>query len=417
MMNRMSRFLEEVNGSTPPAFILGASANGLAFIRSLGVKGIPVVGLDSIPSPGTYSKYCKKVILSDIVENEHTWLEFLTAAGRRLPCKAAIIPTGDAHVLFLSRNRNDLSRYFSFSLPEEWVLESIANKKTQYELAKKYGLTIPTTYFPQNVREVASLTDLLSYPCLLKPYYSHLWRKYSESKRGYETAKLVEVNSPEELVETYRRMVKSEVAIMVQERIPGGDMQLYGLFTYFGSDSEPLAIFTKRKLRQTEMGYGDGCFQESTWEPTVAELGVSLLKNVKYRGLASIEFKRDPRDTEFKLIEVNPRSATGEEMAVRSGVDIPYIAYRDILGEKVQNVPSFCEGVKWVHLEWDLRAALVHRGKRRIRFTEWISSLRGTESYAIWRRSDPLPFLIVCNRMFRAVLRKIFSFTRGRRHG
>jgi predicted ATP-grasp superfamily ATP-dependent carboligase len=380
----------------------------LSFVRSLGRKGIPVLAFDSIPLPGTYSRYCSRVILPDVVGHEEDWLEFLTMLGGKLERRSAIIPTSDAHVLFVSRNRNRLSDYFDFSLPEESVLERITNKRTQYEFAAKCGIPIPKMHLPENVGEVTSLAPTLGYPSILKPYYSHLWRKYAEDKRGYSSKKLVEVSSPEELVQNYVEMEKSGVGILIQEVIPGGDEQFYGLLTYFGENSKPLAVFTKRKLRQTGMGYGDGSFQVSVWVPTVAELGIRLLKKMNYRGLAGIEFKKDPRDGQFRLIEINPRSVTGEMMAVKSGVDIPYIAYLDTIGERVEPNSSFLVETKWVSLEWDFKTFLAYRQRGMLDFSGWIKSLRGEKSYAIWSHDDPFPFIVLLTRIFRAGVRKVF---------
>jgi predicted ATP-grasp superfamily ATP-dependent carboligase len=136
---------------------------------------------------------------------------------------------------------------------------------------------------------------------------------------------------------------------------------------------------------------------------------------MKYRGLANIEFKKDPRDGRFKLIEVNPRSALSGETAVASGVDIPYIAYRDMIGEKVQRDAFFSEGVKWVDLVEDFKASLLNGCERKLTLAEWIRSLRGRRSYAIWSADDPLPFIIQFTRLSRLVLSKMFHSFKTRR--
>ncbi len=410
-------FIRKAVRGARPAFILGVSANGLSFIRSLGRRGIPVLALDSHELPGTYSRYCVKAILPDPVENESTWLGFLIRTAERLGRRGVIIPTSDALVLFVSRNRDELRPHFDFSLAEENVLEDIADKKRQYQLAEKCGVPIPTTYFPGNLEELRSIAGKMTYPCILKPHTSHLWRGYVEKKRkmAFARKKLAEVATPEELVATYGEMAKSRVGIMVQERIPGGDDQFYGMLTYFGEGSEPLAIFTKRKLRQTGLGYGDGSFQISIWVPEVAELSIKLLKHMNYRGLAGVEFKKDPRDGVFKLIEINPRSVTGEWMAVRSGVDIPYIAYLDSMGESVERVVSFEEGVKWVSLEWDFKTFLAYRRRGMLSFWGWIASLRGKRCYAIWSWRDPIPFAILSIHLLKVLLRKVLHLALRRR--
>ena len=400
---RRRQLVSRVENDAPLVFVLGASPNGLSFIRSLGRKGVSVIALDSAPSPGLYSRYCEGIALPEIEDNEKIWLEFLIERGKRLSCKAALIPTGDAHVLLVSRNRELLSPYFNFSLPEQSVVEAVTSKRTQYGLAKELGVAIPRTYYPETVSEVESLSHSVSYPCILKPYYSHLWQKYSRKRKEYKMAKLVVVNDQEGLVEAYKRMARSGMGIMVQERIPGQDAELFSFLTYCGEDSNPMAVFTKRKLRQTQAGYGDGSFQESVWEPTVVRLGMKLLRSLRWRGLACIEFKKDPRDGKFKLIEVNPRSFTGVDMAVKSGVDLPDIVYRDLAGHKAPRISTFSEGVKWVHLTWDVAAALLHRRERRITLTEWLKSLRGQKSFAIWSSDDPLPFIMLLFSAFRTL--------------
>ena len=54
-----------------------------------------------------------------------------------------------------------------------------------------------------------------------------------------------------------------------------------------------------------------------------------------YRGIFSAEFKRDPRDGLFKLLEVNARPWWFVDFAVRCGVDVCRMAYDDALGREV----------------------------------------------------------------------------------
>ena len=79
---------------------------------------------------------------------------------------------------------------------------------------------------------------------------------------------------------------------------------------------------------------------------------------IRYQGLGGIEFKRDARDGRYKLIEFNARYGMWDSLGMRCGVDIPWAAYRDALGEPVEPQRSYRTGVSWVDLQRDARAFL-----------------------------------------------------------
>ena len=70
----------------------------------------------------------------------------------------------------------------------------------------------------------------------------------------------------------------------------------------------------------------------------VVDAGLALLRALWFHGISQVEFKRDPRDGRFKLMEVNPRLWQWHGLAAACGVDLPLIAYRDLTGEQVEPV-------------------------------------------------------------------------------
>lgn len=118
-------------------FVLSLFDTGLGAIRSLGRLGIPVIGLDSDSNaPGFKSKFCIAKLCPDPVHQPDELIRFLLNEGRRLEQPGILFPATDAFALFLSRYRDDLSKYFRFALPSANVLEAIVNKRLQYELAE-----------------------------------------------------------------------------------------------------------------------------------------------------------------------------------------------------------------------------------------------------------------------------------------
>jgi predicted ATP-grasp superfamily ATP-dependent carboligase len=119
---------------------------------------------------------------------------------------------------------------------------------------------------------------------------------------------------------------------MVQELIPGRDDELYTLGSYLDASGTALGLFSGRKLRQTPPNVGTCRVGEAVWVQEVVDAGLRLLAAVGFRGLSQVEFKRDPRDGRFKLMEINPRLFQWHGLAAACGVDLPAIAYWDLLG-------------------------------------------------------------------------------------
>ncbi len=370
--------------------ILGGSVGGLSYARSLGRRGIPVICLGSDPSPLRPSRYVKFHSMPAISGHEEKWIQTLSLMGRDLSF-AALFPTGDDGVFFISEHADELTGDFRFNVSDPETLAKILDKKLQYQEALQAGVPVPQTFFPDEQR-IESIASRVSYPCLLKPRHSKIWRL----RVG---AKLTVVESSDELIRTYHSMRKLDPKVMVQERIGGGDEGLYGFLAYYDGTSRCLAGMTKRKLRQNPPIYGDGSLQVSVWEPEVEKLARRLLDHFHFRGLVGVEFKEDPADGLFKLIEVNPRSVSGNGLAVASGMDLPFIAYRDVLGLSVDIPSSFKKGVRLVNELWDFRSFRTYRSRGELRTGTWIRSIIGPNTvYAYFAWDDPMPFIFMVAR-------------------
>ena len=393
-MDRDLSFLRRLDANTPAVFVLGSGgSHGLSFIRSLGQRGIPVVAIDREDGPAMWSRYCLAFQKADPVTDEAQCVGLLEQIGERLPTKGVLIPASDVCALLVSRNRTLLRRYFLFALTQESSLEMLANKKLQYQFAEEIGIPTPKTYYPDSLKDVQCIAEIISYPCLIKPIYSRHWGHQAYLRLG-RWKKVATVESAEDLVDTYRRIVGGTMEFIIQEKITGGDDQLYALYTCFDRESQPLAVFVRRKLRQWPVGAGDGCFSVSVYEPEVVDLGLRILRATRYQGLANIEFKKDPNDSQFKLIEVNIRSALQIGLAVDAGVDIPYIAYRSFLGQRDDPVTTYKSGVKWLDLGRDIKSFLEYRKLKQLSWWSWLRSLSSVRSHAYFDWSDPVPFLI-----------------------
>ena len=137
---------------------------------------------------------------------------------------------------------------------------------------------------------------------------------------------------------------------------------------------------------------------QSRHDAELERISLDLLRAIGFRGLGGIEFKRDARDGRYKLIEFNARYGMWDSLGMRCGVDIPWAAYRDALGEPVEPQRSYRTGVKWVDLQRDARAFLEYRARGQLSFAGWLRSLLGEKDWAIFDRRDWKPTVVSAGR-------------------
>lgn len=301
-----------------PAIVVDVGfVNGLAALRSLGRAGVPVVAVDHRPSAlGFRSRYGVRVVAPSPLEDE----EGFVCALRRIG-PGVVFPTHDEGVRAIARHRDELDLRCPF--PRD--VERLQRKRVQLEAAD----CTPETRFPGSAAEAVAAARELGYPVLVKPSEPVGFRQ-RVGRQALRCAGAAEVEAAYAHAEAFEPMV--------QEVIPGGDDELYTLGCYLSEELEPLGVFCGRKLRQTPPFIGTARVAESVWVQEVVDAGLELLRRLRCSGLSQVEFKRDPRDGRFKLMEVNPRLWQWHSLASACGVDLPLVAYRDLTGERIEPV-------------------------------------------------------------------------------
>jgi D-aspartate ligase len=313
--------------STPSAVVADVAwVNGLAAIRSLGRHGVRALAVDHRPSAlGFRSRYATPVVAPDPVADEDGFVAALARLGETLAGPVPAFATHDEHVNVLARRHADIGPAFRPCTPEWDVLEAIQSKRHQLEVASAEGVPVPGTRHPRSGAEARAAAEELGYPVLVKPS-DPVGFKRLYNRQAFRCQSGAEVETAYAQAEAFQPMV--------QEYVPGGDDELYTLGSYLTAGGEALGVFTGRKLRQTREHMGVCRVAEAVWVPEVAEHGLALLRALGFRGISQVEFKRDPRDRELKLMEVNPRLWQWHGLASACGVDVPLIAYRDLVGER-----------------------------------------------------------------------------------
>ena len=86
---------------------------------------------------------------------------------------------------------------------------------------------------------------------------------------------------------------------------------------------------------------------ESVDEPALRASGLALLRALEWDGVAMVEFRRSDRDGRFYLMEINPRFPGSLDLAIASGVDLPWLYMQMAIGRPVEGPASYRLGLRY----------------------------------------------------------------------
>jgi predicted ATP-grasp superfamily ATP-dependent carboligase len=131
---------------------------------------------------------------------------------------------------------------------------------------------------------------------------------------------------------------------------------------------------------------------ETTELPEIEELSERFLRAIDFYGLAEIEFKQDPRDGQYKILDVNARAWGFHGLGQAAGVDFPYLLFADQMGYPTEPCRAKA-GVGWLRLLTDAPTVLRDVFGGRLSVGGYIQSVRRTKTEAVFSWDDPVPSL------------------------
>ena len=371
------------------ALVIGGDFQGLGVLRSLKKRGTPTFLIDRELCIGRFSRHKDKFLRCPDVGDKCGFLEFLKRLAEKENLWGWVVYANDDEtVRFLSQNKRELERFYKIPVPEWEIIKNIYNKKLTYQLAEEINIPIPKTFYPKNIGNLSRLN--LEFPVIIKPAIrDHFYRKTK--------LKAIKALNREELLKGYQEVcaIIDPSEVMIQELIPGRASNLYSLGAFF-KDGKMIAKVIAKRSRQHPMEFGHATtYAETVNIPVLQEIGTKMLKALNYYGLAEVEFMCDPRDEQYKLIEVNGRVWGWHTLAGAAGVDLPYLQYQDLIGENIATNGAFTEGVKWIRPITDIPTVALEIIRRKMRFRDYFTSLKGKKEVAPnFSLADPLPFLM-----------------------
>lgn len=368
-----------------PAVVVGAGINGLGVARSLARERVPAWIVDSDSrQPGMHTNAARPLVMPALQGEALIDGLLVLVSSQFHDSRPVLILTQEESVKAVSQYREALSPYYRSTLPDQSVVDSLLHKNGFQRVAERLGAPIPPLVHIRSIQDL-SLLNSVRYPVVIKPGerhagYSHIFKKAYRIGDAAEAEHLI------------RRILPVMPDVVVQEWIEGADSDIFFCLQYIGHNGSAVTSFTGRKIRSwpPQVGGTASCTAAPEAACDLVALSTRFFRAAGVAGLAGMEYKRDTRTGEFKMVEPTiGRTDYQEEVATLSGVNLAYAAYCAELGiPRLQPMPTK-RPVVWRDRSADSQSAAAQGQGAKQGFP------RGcVVAEALWRRNDPMPFLM-----------------------
>ena len=304
----------------------------LPVIRSLGRAGVGVVASDREATPqksalGFYSRYCTgELRLPAADADPDGFLSVLKEYSANLEEPPVIIPVGIDSVLAMCKEREQIASWAHIALPPFDSIMLANDKGRLIPYAHSIGIPCPETTVRGEGESIDELAMRIGYPVVIKLTAGEMLGLSPQDRYAI-------VDNKTSFAERFMHMEAHSTDLLIQEYAPGDG---WGVSAVFDKSSEPLAVFCHRRLREYPVSGGPSCYCVSAWNDDLVAHAVKLLRELKWVGVAMVEFKGTPANG-FKLMEINPRFWGSLALSTASKCDIPLAVYRAAKGEHIDD--------------------------------------------------------------------------------
>lgn len=381
-----------VEAGRVPAIVMGRGPTALGILRSLVIAGIPAYVACPPEDLAARSRWYRPT--PGVPWDGRPGPQALEAL-RAMPLERAVIIPGadDAAMWLADLPATDLGSRFLVSTSSRAAQDLLQDKSVFAGYLAAAHIPHPRTY------RLGSLADVAAVPM---EQLSRIFIKPVNSQRFSDVvgAKGVWVASREALRDTWARFHAQGFSVMAQEYVPGPPSEHFFIDGFRDGRGTYPGLFARQRLRMSPPDFGNSSCSRSVPLDTVGEAVRHVrrvLDGVDYRGIFSAEFKRDLRDGEFRIIEVNTRAWTYVEFAARHGVNVCDMAWRDALGMPMPRAAGgYEDGRLCVDLYHDIASVRRQHAPLHGVLRQWLQA-----DLHVFRLDDPRPAMHAIGNLWR----------------
>lgn len=353
--------------------------------------------------PAARSACCAEhIVVPDFTLHPLRLIEALALLRRKFGVRPVLFPSADPDLGILSACSTEIEEFACSTVCRPDLVKKLMDKRAFAVLAESNKLPTPKTYRPGTLAEFDAIAEQATFPLIAKPAHPGAWNR-PEITNTLGRHKALPLPDAEAMRTTMRALVSALGETLIQELIPGADDEHYEVQVYIDRAGVEQGTFAGRKWRINPPHAGSGCFVEGVDLPELEGATVKFLRDIGYRGLANVDYKRHERTGEFKLLEVNPRISQWSILGTVSGVNLAWMAFRDCCGAEREAPPPRRNGIFYVNERTDPRAFRVYRREGHWSWKAYVQSLARRD--LVWQflhLSDPAPAISVLRTMLRA---------------
>ncbi len=344
-------------------------------MRALQRRGVKVYGVDHRPEmSGFKTRYADVRLCPDPDVKPHEWVAFMIKLSGEIGGQPVLISSADQYVSAIAAYGEEIDDYFRFCKSSMATQALLATKERQYAVAGEHGLPVPRTRFLQSAEDVEAFAREARFPCLLKPLHFREWKR--DASHPLFDQKVVIAKTPGQLRDLYLSASSMSPEMMAQEIIEGPDTAKLVYLSCYGQSGGRIGTAMVKQIRTTPIYFGSASVVEPVTDPETDRICNRFLSSLRFWGLCEIELKRDTRDGQVKMIEANPRFSVTADAAYYSGVDLGWLHYLDLIGQKVVPVEPSKGNFRHIVLIRDFDTIQSYRRAGLLSWRELIRSYR-----------------------------------------
>ena len=386
-----------------PALIFKAGTlhhGALGVARTLGRLGVPIYAVvEDAGEPLSHSRYLTETFVwESSPANDEAFLNAMSGIAETIGSPAILFPVDDLSAIFVAENADTLRQWFLFPKLRQDLPRQLADKANLYSVCATLGISSARSLRPQSTADIEEFARDVGFPVVVKA--TEQWCIPSSGRN------VVFIPNQESLFR-FCESIKYEQPsrIIVQEYISGDDWIYHG---YTNPESDLRVSFTGKKLLSFPPAGGATALGMSVCNDLLRRQAELLLNSISYSGIIDMDWRRDSRDGQYKLMDCNPRVGMNFRMFENHhGIDVIRAQHLDLTGRIVDNSPMI-ESRLFAVESYRLLSYL--RGGRRATSgsAEHAHPAITSKEFAWWSNDDPLPIFAMSVLLFvRAISRRL----------
>lgn len=290
-----------------------------------------------------------------------------------------IFPMGDIVAKLVSRFQDRLKPHVRLVTPDYQYFCEGYDKNKLMSHCLKLNIPHPRT-IDLSTCSIEEVDDAI-FPALLKP-------NITTGGRG-----MTLVHTKKELINIFESIHKQYGNCHLQEYIkPGGKQIKAQLFV--DKEGNLLCSSVMHKQRYYPEKGGSSSCNTTIINDHVVSSCLTILKAIKWEGIADFDLIEDPKDGQLKIMEINPRVPACIKSAIKSGADYAELHVDYALGRKVKQYYSK-PGYTLRHLGFELLWFLKSNNRFKTE-PSWFKFFGRHVYYQDCSLGDPLVFIFGC---------------------